>query len=329
MAESEPPRPDEALSFCVSALWRHLQDDVAGALEARGLRPPAQIGRALAGLDEVEAALGAWVAPSELEPHLMALAAAAIRAGRRAWARQLEVRAEVAHHPALLEALDAEREVLDAVMREPWFTGCAPAPIPRLADFLSLEAVEQARREEAPPWLPRAFDDTFHQLCAARLFEPDLDHPRDACDRRGRPLAVATMDLDDLRPINAAHGARRVDRALLPVFLRALEAHVYGRGHAYGFGRDDFALILPGADEASAVALLHGFQARLTGLDYHGIPARPTVSIGLAVLAPGCPLTNLEVSARAERGERAAKAAGKDAVGIARGEGEVILRRGG
>jgi diguanylate cyclase (GGDEF)-like protein len=228
----------------------------------------------------------------------------------------------------MLATLDASRVAIDELRLA--LAKHEPPSLPRLTDHLTLEAALSARDSLPFRWLPRALDPVSRILLDASLFQPDLAYLRDRCALRGLPLALAAMDLDDLRVINSQYGEREVDRRLLPPLLRVLEALVFGRGHAYGFGRDDYAVLLPNADEAEAARLLMQFQAKLAVLDYPGLAVRPTVSIGLVVIMPDDGRTARELVAAVELAKRHAKhPGGKNCVAVLRTDGSeaVALER--
>ncbi|MFT4286839.1 GGDEF domain-containing protein [Nocardioides sp.] len=75
-----------------------------------------------------------------------------------------------------------------------------------------------------------------------------------AADRRGRPLALAMIDLDDLRTVNNSQGHAAGDDLLQRAsqeWTERLDGVTIGR-----FGGDEFLLLFPGRDAAEATALL-------------------------------------------------------------------------
>ncbi len=288
------PEEQEALRACTRTFARWVREEILDALEEAGLPAPPEL---LALVGEL----------SEPGPPLLKRA---VIFSRPVHVGELEARAEKTHSPALLAELDARRRALDALTQEPWFLQTRPCPLPRLTAYLTPEAAEASRAGRAPPFLPHRYDATFHILTAAELFGPDLAYFREQCRERDIPLSLASMDIDDLRVQNAMYGEAAVSRKLLPRFLSALEAHIFGRGHVYGFGRDDYAILLPNVDEEAATLLLGQFQAKIQALDYEDIEAHPTVSIGFFTVREDCWLTAREILARVSLAKQHAKGPG-------------------
>lgn len=311
-----PAASQHVLLECLEHLQQWLRDDILGPLSAAGIDTPAP----LCALSDHLRAQGVHLASLPPDAPLdvldRPLLKSALLRARRTRVEALERRAEACIDANTLESLDDERSAFDALIDSALFASAPERALPRLIDWLTAEGIERVRAPTAPPLRPRRYDATFHQLWSSALFFDDFRHFRDRCELRGTHLGVASLDLDGLRRINAAHGEQRVDRRLMPRLLAALESHFYGRGHAYGFGRDDFALLLPGADSPDGMRLLTRFQTLLTTLEYPGLDARPTVSIGLCTVSPGCVLTAREVMARVERARRFAKASGRDCVAV-------------
>ncbi len=70
----------------------------------------------------------------------------------------------------------------------------------------------------------------------------------------GDPFSLVMMDLDEFKSVNDAMGHQAGDR-LLAEIARAIVAAGRETDHVFRYGGDEFALILPGANVASAVAV--------------------------------------------------------------------------
>lgn len=120
-------------------------------------------------------------------------------------------------------------------------------------------------------------------------------------ERRGEPLAVALIDVDDLRDVNNRHGHRAGDDLLVRASSQWRQR--FPAPAAVGrVGGDEFVVLLPGLRRDTAEELLDSVAAEA--------PARWTA--GVAELAPGESLD--EVVERADRvmynrkgGDRAAR----------------------
>jgi diguanylate cyclase (GGDEF)-like protein len=109
--------------------------------------------------------------------------------------------------------------------------------------------------------------------------------------RTHAPLAVAMLDIDHFKAVNDTHGHLTGDAVLaaLSATLRALlrDYDLIGR-----FGGEEFAILLPQTDAATAAQITERLRAKLAEITVttgNGsstqVPLRVTVSIGVATLA--------------------------------------------
>jgi diguanylate cyclase (GGDEF)-like protein len=234
-------------------------------------------------------------------------------------ATEVERLREKTAHPEVLERLDEVIRPLDELAGRRWFRDAEATRVPRLTDYLDLERVEKKLSQELR--LPRReYDEKFHILQAPSLFLRDLRYYRQKCALRGAPVAVAFLDIDEFkRKFNTPHGETKVDRHVLPRFMRALEAHVAFHGHAYRQGGDEYMILLPGLSHDLAVLFLDELRRKLGGLAYPDVPEKTTVSVGLCVADADCPLTDRELRERANGAEAFAKKAGRNCIATYRG----------
>lgn len=124
------------------------------------------------------------------------------------------------------------------------------------------------------------------------------------------PVAVAILDVDDFKRVNDDHGHERGDAVLHEVAyvmrrsLRSFEL-------AYRVGGDEFLVILPGLDEAAAVALIDHVRNQIAASAPGGIAV--TVSAGVAAES-GTELAYETLFALADARLYEAKSAGRDRV---------------
>jgi diguanylate cyclase (GGDEF)-like protein len=232
---------------------------------------------------------------------------------RRWRAAHTEGLTEKTFHLALAETLEQEVRALDALVNEEWFQRIEPLRLPRLKDYLPVQYVEAAGASQAQ-LLPRQYDEKFHVLQAPNLFLPDLAYFRARCEDREAPLAVAFLDIDHFKQFNTDHTEPKIDRNLLPRFMQALEAHVFHHGYAYRQGGDEYLVLVPSLSRPLAVAFLDELRCKLAGLTYPDVPGKTTVSVGLCVVGPDCPLTDREVRDRASRAKQFAKDRGRNRI---------------
>jgi diguanylate cyclase (GGDEF)-like protein len=235
-------------------------------------------------------------------------------------ATEVEKLRERTGHLEILERLDEVIRPLDQLASRDWFRNAVPFPVPRLADYLDLESVEKRFSRELR--LPeREYDEKFHILQAPSLFLRDLHYYRSKCLLRGTSVAVAFLDIDNFKQrFNSRFGETKVDRNVLPRFMRSLEAHVGFHGHAYRQGGDEYLLVLPGLSTGLAVTFLDELRRKQAELEYPEVQERTTVSIGLCVADPDCPLTDRELREKANQAEGFAKKAGRNCVATYRGK---------
>ena len=232
---------------------------------------------------------------------------------RRWRAAQTEVLREKTFHAEILQTVDEDINVLDAVVQAPWFEKIEPSRLPRARDFLPLQYIEQ-RKDGQPELASRQYDEKFHILQAPALFLPDLAYFRAKCEVRDAPLTVAFLDIDDFKRLNTAHGETKVDRNLLPRFMQVLEAHVYHHGYAYRQGGDEYLLLLPSLSKQLAIAFLDELRCKLAATKYPEIEGAATVSVGACFAGPDCPLTDRELRDRANQAKKFAKDHGKNCI---------------
>jgi diguanylate cyclase (GGDEF)-like protein len=96
-----------------------------------------------------------------------------------------------------------------------------------------------------------------------------------------RPLCIAVLDLDNLKPINDRHGHGTGDKTLQDLVniarSRLRSADVVGR-----LGGDEFAVLMPGVTPAAAAIVVENIRDEFA----RSSVVAATVSIGLAELGP-------------------------------------------
>jgi diguanylate cyclase (GGDEF)-like protein len=232
---------------------------------------------------------------------------------RRDRAAQTERLTEKTFHTELANTLEQEVKTLDALVNEEWFQQIGPWRLPRLKDFLPVQYVEATMgKVNALP--PRQYDEKFHILQTPQLFLPDLAYLRAKCEDRETPLAVGFVDIDDFKALNTKYTEPKVDRNLLPRFMQTVEAHVFHHGYAYRQGGDEYLIVIPSMSRPLATAFLDELRCKLAALQYQDIEGNTTVSMGLCIVDPECPLTDRELRDRASQAKKFAKEQGKNRI---------------
>jgi diguanylate cyclase (GGDEF)-like protein len=163
-------------------------------------------------------------------------------------------------------------------------------------------------------FLDRQYDEKFHLLQAPSLFLPDLHYYRIKCGMRGVPVAIAFLDIDKFKDFNTAVGETHVDWHVLPVFMRALESHIYGHGYAYRFGGDEYILLMPNTEASMATEFLLRLMRRIGAIRFYGTELTVTVSIGVSIADRNCHLTDEELRKKAEQAKNFAKKEGRNRI---------------
>jgi diguanylate cyclase (GGDEF)-like protein len=237
---------------------------------------------------------------------------------RRQRAAATERLTEKTFHLELTETLEAEVKALDALTSAEDFLRIEQPRLPRLKDFLPVQYIESASGSQVS-LAPRQYDEKFHILQAPQLFLPDVGYFRAKGEDREVPLALAFVDIDDFKSLNTRHTETKVDRNLLPRFMQAIEAHLFHHGYAYRQGGDEYLILLPSLSRPLSINFLDELRGKLASLSYPDIADKTTVSIGLCIVEPDCPLTDRELLDRANRAKQFAKQNGKNRIATYRG----------
>ncbi len=170
---------------------------------------------------------------------------------------------------------------------------------------VAIDMVGELRRE--------ANDDQLSGLLNRRGFEAKAGAALRRCIDAGQTAALLIADLDHFKAVNDTHG-----HAVGDAIIAAFGAHVRAVGPvgtiAGRIGGEEFALLVPGATIDAARQFAEAVRKGLHAACADHIPAGlcPTVSIGIAVGAPGEGLSRL--MREADQALYEAKRAGRDRV---------------
>lgn len=201
----------------------------------------------------------------------------------------------------VMRGIEQELGYLEAFLSSPELQDRRDVAKPRLTDFVNIGIIEQHRSN-------RPTDEKFGILTAPGQFAADY---ADACEgafSRGRSLVVGFIDIDNFKTINQKYKETVVDRDILPIFMRELEAYCYRRGYAYRQGGDEYLVLLHNATPVEAEHFFAGLHQHLAEIHYPPtIEANPTVSIGYHVIDGNDEVTVFEAQRRANEAKDAAK----------------------
>jgi diguanylate cyclase (GGDEF)-like protein/PAS domain S-box-containing protein len=129
----------------------------------------------------------------------------------------------------------------------------------------------------------QAFHDPLTGLANRALFRDRVSHALALAQRRGTPVTVLFLDLDDFKKVNDSLGHAEGDRLLIAAAERFL-ACARTADTVARLGGDEFAILIEGADgeglpERVAAAMSHPFSLS-------GNQLKVTASIGVATASP-------------------------------------------
>jgi diguanylate cyclase (GGDEF)-like protein len=154
-----------------------------------------------------------------------------------------------------------------------------------------------------------AYSDPLTGLANARGLQVALDREATLANAEARSLALLVIDLDDFRRYNTFWG-HLVGDAALQAFAHAIRSAMRGRHLVARVGGEEFAVLLPDADEHEARAVaahIHAAIAKGSG----GLPSPFTASIGIGVYPNDVP-DAFSLYAVADTAMTMAKRAGKN-----------------
>ncbi|MEN0107602.1 MAG: diguanylate cyclase, partial [Pseudomonas sp.] len=140
-----------------------------------------------------------------------------------------------------------------------------------------------------------------------------LDDTRTRARRDNQPVTFAMLDIDHFKKVNDVYGHPMGDRVIKSLAL-FLKQRLRKTDHIGRYGGEEFAVVLPNTDAATAAKVLDGIRQRFAEIHY---PASPqdltcTFSCGIAQLQDG--VDSNELSKRADQALYAAKHGGRNRV---------------
>jgi diguanylate cyclase (GGDEF)-like protein len=182
-----------------------------------------------------------------------------------------------------------------------------------ITDFLSIKEIYSLQKDNLSAPEPE-YDEKFGILLSPAQFLRRLALARIESRLRGTSISIAFIDIDNFKQFNKEYGEFIVDRSVLPIFMRSMEAHVHSHGFAFRFGGDEYMILFPNLSHLSAVESCGSYQQKLPSLHFPGVSRQLTVSIGLCTAGPDSPLTDREIQKLATDAKQVAKDAGKNRI---------------
>lgn len=185
----------------------------------------------------------------------------------------------------------------------------APAALALASSHLAERARELAHAAAVDP---------LTGLFNRRYFETRIEEEIQRARRYSLDLALLVIDADNFKTLNDLLGHLVGDR-VLRVVSDTLRRSVRAFDVCTRFGGEEFAILMPGSNAASALQSAERIRQRIADYKFDPLPMpthiHPTISVGVAVLAPDN--TPHDLIARADRALYVAKADGKNCVRLA------------
>jgi diguanylate cyclase (GGDEF)-like protein len=195
------------------------------------------------------------------------------------------------------------------VWREGVVAEFAPHEVELIQRFATLAALAYDNARQRERLSHQARTDELTGLFNRRHFHERLGSELARTRRSGEHVALILLDVDDFKAVNDAHG-HPVGDGVLRAFAELLREAVRGADVVCRTGGEEFAVVLPGADRAEAIAAADRIVCAIRGAAI-GPSGALTASIGLAV-APESGDTVAALFRAADDRLLAAKAQGKD-----------------
>lgn len=169
-------------------------------------------------------------------------------------------------------------------------------------------------------------------LYNVRAFNEDVRREIAEAIRYGKPLSLIFADIDFFKKINDEEGHKGGDSALKAV-ADALKNGIRESDRAYRYGGEEITIILPdtGLDYAIEVAERLRQERESSPVIINNKELKITASFGVATFTPGQSLyigseeTSDKLTADADTGMYAAKAAGRNKIGYTDSDGKVFV----
>ncbi|HEY6632570.1 MAG TPA: GGDEF domain-containing protein [Rhizobiaceae bacterium] len=157
--------------------------------------------------------------------------------------------------------------------------------------------------------------DALSGLLNRRGFEARASALITACERSRLPVTLIVADLDRFKVLNDRHGHAAGDRVIAE-FASRLKMAVGTRAVAGRLGGEEFAVLLPMADLASARLLADAVRAVFSNAPIDGLPPEIRVTASFGVAARSGDESLAELTRRADEALYHVKRGGRDGVRV-------------
>lgn len=131
-----------------------------------------------------------------------------------------------------------------------------------------------------------AATDPLTGLSNRGVFDGALPREISRALRYGTALTLLMVDVDNLKVINDRAGHSAGDRSLQQV-AAVLREGLRDSDHVFRYGGDEFAALLLGSEGSAALEVAERLRGRVDALPAEADVAKPTLSLGVAVLRTG------------------------------------------
>lgn len=186
-----------------------------------------------------------------------------------------------------------------------------------VSDITSLKRAEAGLVALTEQLRAMATTDAITGLLNRRGFDERLDEEIQRAHRNHHPLSLVIADIDRFKAYNDRYGHQAGDDCLKQVAAALRAAARRPADVAARYGGEEMTLILPETDQQGAWDVAEQLRQSVRALEiaHAGSEKRVvTVSVGLATLEPGAPVSSAELIRRADAALYIAKDAGRDRV---------------
>jgi diguanylate cyclase (GGDEF)-like protein len=164
----------------------------------------------------------------------------------------------------------------------------------QIQDMTATVRRERRLRVQSTQLLDATYRDSLTGVGNRRRFDHAIEELLAKSRKAGAPLALLMVDVDKFKAYNDLYGHPRGDEALRLVAMALQHGLRQDAGDLIcRYGGEEFAIFLPGADEASACLVAERLRIRVeaTKLIHEGSQVSPyvTISLGLTVMKPEAP----------------------------------------